>query len=428
MDNIGDIVKYYRVLEGMTQEELAKGIISSSYLSKIENNLDKPSTEVLSLLKERLNIKDEMFISNQTLVGELMDWYKDITTKNFADAEAFYDNNKQRFNVTTDLTTLFYFKIFEAYYFLLNSRTEDGIQYFEELQYDIDSLNDKQSYFYYRISGYYYFFHSYFSFALDSFKKAERVLNETINVEEWDVAELYYMLGMTSSRLRLEQQAIYFTTKALEVYKNIYNLSRLAECHLLLGISYGRTDFFDFAENNYLKAKKIADSLDYKILLSKVHHNMAYLNIKKGESEEAIRGLKSSYYYKLDCNVQEQEFLPTIFSLINEYLRISDIENCRIWINEGMKINENNSVVLSLDYDIHFNTINKYINQSDDFEEYCLTTTIPHFKEKNKDEYTARYSHLLGVFYENINKYKQASMKYKESLFLLNKNLGGFLL
>src|SRR5699024_1449718 len=57
MMEVGSYIKLQRVQQGMTQDELASGIVSMSYLSKIENQRAEASPEVISLLCTRLGIE-----------------------------------------------------------------------------------------------------------------------------------------------------------------------------------------------------------------------------------------------------------------------------------------------------------------------------------------------------------------------------------
>ncbi|MDI3311932.1 MAG: helix-turn-helix transcriptional regulator [Thermoanaerobacterium sp.] len=67
--SIGDKIKKYRLLQKMTQKELAKKAnISRSYLADVENGRYNPSIEVLTAIANALNIPiDELFKnSNET--------------------------------------------------------------------------------------------------------------------------------------------------------------------------------------------------------------------------------------------------------------------------------------------------------------------------------------------------------------------------
>ncbi|UOK59254.1 helix-turn-helix domain-containing protein [Bacillus sp. OVS6] len=74
---IGSRIRFYRIQQNKTQEELSRGIISTSYLSKIENNQTTASIEVLDYLCNRLDINliEEEEIP---LMKSLFDWYHDI--------------------------------------------------------------------------------------------------------------------------------------------------------------------------------------------------------------------------------------------------------------------------------------------------------------------------------------------------------------
>ena len=58
--SIGLIIKYERLKQDIKQTNLAKGICSISYLSKIEHNLVEPNPEIIELLLSRLNIKSKI--------------------------------------------------------------------------------------------------------------------------------------------------------------------------------------------------------------------------------------------------------------------------------------------------------------------------------------------------------------------------------
>ncbi|PET49840.1 transcriptional regulator, partial [Bacillus sp. AFS001701] len=59
----GKIIKYYREKSQMTQEQLGKGICSSTHISKIERSQTEYAHEIIALLSDRLGIKIENEIS-----------------------------------------------------------------------------------------------------------------------------------------------------------------------------------------------------------------------------------------------------------------------------------------------------------------------------------------------------------------------------
>ncbi|WP_176465759.1 helix-turn-helix transcriptional regulator [Virgibacillus sp. 7505] len=94
---IGPLIKLHRIKQNMTQEDLAAGIVSESYLSKIENQKTDASPEVITLLCERLGI--QLNAENEDMIKEKAEeWYGMLYEVHNA------DERRQRFE---ELETLF---------------------------------------------------------------------------------------------------------------------------------------------------------------------------------------------------------------------------------------------------------------------------------------------------------------------------------
>jgi len=61
---IGTIIKQLRTQKAFTQKQLAEGICSTEYISKIENGCKSPSPEMTSKLLHRLGVNPDMFFTN----------------------------------------------------------------------------------------------------------------------------------------------------------------------------------------------------------------------------------------------------------------------------------------------------------------------------------------------------------------------------
>lgn len=64
----GSMVKEYRLKNDLTLEDVAEEVCSVSYISKIENNLIKPSERFMKLLEEKHNIFKEQKTTDETLI------------------------------------------------------------------------------------------------------------------------------------------------------------------------------------------------------------------------------------------------------------------------------------------------------------------------------------------------------------------------
>lgn len=425
----GTTLRYHRVLSGLTQEELGEGVVSTSYLSKIEKGNETPSEEVLSLLMKKLGLSKDDFISDEEIIEELRHWNKMITLNQVNEATDYFNINHDRYNGKEVKETIIY-QAFKLHYNILM----EDFQQAEETYYEINnidsSLLDEELLFYIN------FFKGVYLYKIGSFKNAYKLLlvadefTNKVKVTQYELAHLYYRLGLCCSRIRQVYQGLIYTEKALQIYSDDYNLQRMCDCHLLLGATYSNARIFDKAETHFEKAEKIVHAFENNYTLSMIYHNQAFLEVEKGNSNEAIKKFESSYNYKLQLD-NPSLLLSTINCLAIEYLRIGEFKKSSDWINNGLSLLEDLEVDFSNEnYYYHFETMKKYLNQEDSFENFLVTETFPHFRMKNQHEYIARYNHLLGKYYERLNKHKKASECFQITLNLLKKNeyYGGLIL
>ncbi|MED4403725.1 helix-turn-helix transcriptional regulator [Metabacillus fastidiosus] len=73
--NIGQNIRYYRKLKGLTMDQIAaKMDVDRSYLSKIENNATPCSVEKLFILSEILDVPAYKFLVMDDLIEENNKW------------------------------------------------------------------------------------------------------------------------------------------------------------------------------------------------------------------------------------------------------------------------------------------------------------------------------------------------------------------
>lgn len=158
---IGDRLKLTRLKKEMTQEEVAEGIISVSYLLKIENNQVTPSEEVLHLLYQRLEI-DNLFNERMNeLMKQMMLWYKAITDKNEWKEVEMYENIKKMIEYFNDAEANTYFLLMEMRYYLFMKNISAAEAYRKALAIVEESLQLLRQHSDYTSSEYYFHFTVY---------------------------------------------------------------------------------------------------------------------------------------------------------------------------------------------------------------------------------------------------------------------------
>lgn len=403
---IGSRIRFYRIQQNKTQEELSRGIISTSYLSKIENNQTTASIEVLDYLCNRLDINliEEEEIP---LMKSLFDWYHDIVHRKHDHLKKRYIDLQKEILSSSDTTAMIYFVLFEFRYLLTEREFAEADSKLEKINLYKDIFEEKMTYYYEKFVGLHHYLQSKYSTALLHLKGAERFLTKHLPFEKWEEADLYYSIALTLSQLRKAALVIQYTHFALNIYQSRYDLMRCAECQILLGINYLRCEEHTRSEESYLLARKIAEQLNDKSLLGMIYHNMGYLSSITKKYEQAIDRYNEALQFK-----DKNESLSTIFSILYAYYQLENKEEAGKWIIEGKHILENNP---NQEYHYHFK-IYEYLlqdNLSSEFEYFMMEVVIPYFIEHEKQQYIIEYSELMASYFEDRHKYKSAVQYYQ---------------
>lgn len=399
---IGDRIRFYRIQQNKTQEDLANGLISVSYLSKIENNLSLPSLEVVDMLCEKLGIR---FIDEEepSLLEELKDWYKLIIYGSKEQVNIQYDKFKEEMKESRDSTALVYFMLFELRFFLQQRMLNEANKALQKLREIADIFTEDLNYYFNKFTGLFEYLNENFEDAYDKYKKAESILVRNV-YEKWEEADLYYSLGLASSQLWKVTLSIHYTNQALAIYQVQYDLKRSAECNILLGISYRRTNEYKKAEECYLLADTIANNINNSNIKGFIHHNLGYLYSTNGQHDKAIYHFGKSIEFHEEYN----KTFPTIHSIISENYKKGDYENGLKWVQDGLlKLGDSKEYV---EYFYHFKTYQYLMTeQTVEFEHFLKEEVIPYFQKHNKNKFIADYSEVLAKYFERSHKYKQSS-------------------
>ncbi len=391
---IGDRLRFFRIQQNKTQDELASGVISISYLSKIENNQSLPSLEVVDRLCERLGIR---FLDEEEplLLEELKDWYKLIISGEKEEVENLYPKIKDQMDRSRDSTSLVYFMLFELRYFLQIRRIEEAKKSLEKLHEIADIFTEELNFYLYKFNGLFDYINEKYNDAYICYKKAESILLRSV-FEKWEEADLYYSLGLTTSQLWKVTLCINYTNQALAIYQTHYNYKRSAECQILLGISYRRSDELIKAEESYLLADKIANTLNNSNLKGFIHHNLGYLYSIQGKTELGIKHYEKSIAFHEDVNYKQT--FPTIHAIIKEFYHKKDYKYGMKWVNEGLdKLTGSEDTI---EYFYHFTTYKYLMTESTiEFEGFLKELVIPYFEKQNNYKYVADYSDVLARYF-----------------------------
>ncbi|MFE1246152.1 tetratricopeptide repeat protein [Fictibacillus sp. NPDC058756] len=406
---VGQRIRYYRKTKGLTQEELAQGICSVSYLSKIEKGDAKSSEEVINMLCERLGISPED-VDESKVLEMLNEWNMMMVNRQFEEAQSFSKQLEERMQGVSEPNLLLRYQLFKArHYIVCNSPdTLAAKAQLKEVKELFQQLPNDLKFYYFTFQGMYYNYNKMYQEALDYFYKADKQFTQTSNIADVEAAIVYYFLGLTHNHLLRISSVANYAYKAIAIFDREYCYSRSADCQILLGLSYRRARNYEKAEYHLNLALKYSTLFKDDMTSGIIYHNLGYVASCQKNHNKAIHYLEKSMVYKESQSVQHTA--NTIFVLATEYYELGNHEKSQLLVTKGLKHVNNQDEVY-----YHLKILEFKLNKSDDSELTIFLSkfAIPFFEEKGILEYEALYSELLADIYFEQGLYKKASLYYR---------------
>ncbi|MFD1929250.1 helix-turn-helix domain-containing protein [Sporosarcina siberiensis] len=414
--NVGHLIRAERIRQEMKQVVIAKGICTPSYLSKIERNLISPSEEVIRLLFNKLDIAFDSLQKNDhqsdaEFAKLLKENYKAvITTRN----DEF---TKKKLDYLEEQSALFendslyytYLLIVLRFRLILGGSLDECSREIGALEKISKSFNSFQIYLFKINKAIYYYATKN---RIKSIEYLEGVLSivDTIALEDWEKAELNYMLGLIYTADNRIFISIEYIRRALDYFRENFLMSRVLDCYVLIGVTRKKSEQFEESLESYLKAKQLCDEFNLYSQKGVIHHNLGSLYGMMGNNKKAIDYFKMSIKYKSDKNSR----LISIFSLVMEYSKMRNKDLVNEWCDKGISLlDQLDSENLSSYY--HHFIFYKSVNSQQGLSEEVAIQAINHFKTLQDYQYIYKYSIALAEWYYSNKKYKLSSITFNEA-------------
>lgn len=422
----GKVLRFHRVKQGLTQNQLADGIISPAYLSKIENDQTVPAFEVLELLYERLGLDFHDSSNSHPSKEKLKEWYEAIVFKDKEKARTLKDELLEQKETHENHHLYIFFELFRIRYLLIENEVEKAYKVWKDIKQHRDTFDEEMEFYYHVHSGLLNYYRNNFGQSYQSLMEAKNHSSSiTVHLENWEMSDLFYLLALSTSQANHTSASVFYVDQALEIYQARYDLEKSADCHILQGINYSKLKNYAKSLENYYTARKIALQTYNRNQLNLIYINIGNLESLLGNHQSAIKNYENSLKFNdLDSIYKQHYLLTTIHSLIVEHYRIDDFEGCLEWVKKGEKELEETSFE---SYKLHFNFYKLSISKDDKLIDYLENELIPYFLERKDHVYIIRYSMVLADLLERKRLYKKSSEYLRLAMNLLNKHshLGG---
>lgn len=378
---LGDKIRRRRIELNMTQETLAKGICSNTYISKLENNKVALNREHLCLIMERMGLSSEHIGFPEMMVESLENavkffFYKDIQ----AYKDLFLSIQKY------DHGILFY--VIRLGYYVLVEDMASATIIFDEMYRYLNSLEEFGFAVFLIFSSFYHFYmHNYQSARMQLEKMEGNLLNDDMLYGLYGYARFlayghldrmsYAFAGYTLASSVFQSKSNIRRLSELQVYHNMYRLIDRAKPETM----------FDKIQLDYLSENEKNRYLFYLALQSDTPD--VYTNLMKQKDHYY---LASRFFQAIKASSKEDK---------NEY--------------EDLK-KELNQLHYETKTTIDYYKLIRLIETKDDIalKEYLINFVLPFVKQRQN-------ICLMRQVVKEIARILQEKKRYKDALTYLQK-------
>jgi len=285
--SLGQRIRMARKEQGLTQHDLAQGIVTSSMICQIENGKAFPSYHVLSSLAERLGKPIEFFVSDTDATKRLRSSY--TLAKALMEAGSY----EKAYSLLKSIEDAHVTDPDEFHLTLSECCRKLGK--YEEATLPLDTmLTEAQHHGQHKraftllvrlgdiaeTSGQH-------QLALYRWHKAYDLL-EKIEVDPMEKNRLLTSMGVTYYKLEAVEEALTYLQIAYNQRETFVSLEELGQMYLMLSLSY--RDKNDYAQASYFsdQAYTIFKSMTNRRMSTDVKRSLAVLLSKQGQFDEAM--------------------------------------------------------------------------------------------------------------------------------------------
>jgi len=285
----GKIIKYYREKKQLTQEQLGKGICSTTHISKIERLQTEYAPEIITLLSDKLEINIQEEIQKLfNIKKRLSDWHDAIIMQLFDEMDRI-NNELENEDLIQISDYMYLYKLLRARYLLMHCKTQEALIIIEELQKIEHKLTPYENNLLKHVLGMY-------NLEQKDFLKAIQILKE-IQIEIYNNPEYYYHLSMAYTTIESPALAYFYAEKSHQFFKEINSYLRVIDAEMVMIIQVK-----DVYDNEIIKRfESLIHSCDLcnaPERKAKVIHNLAYELFRRGNYEQASQFYKESMSLK----------------------------------------------------------------------------------------------------------------------------------
>jgi len=400
---LGHNIRRRRKKLGLTQAELAEGIISVPYLSLIENEKAHPKPDILNPLAKRLRTsqKELLGVTDRHVLRKaenLIDKVRNaLVYEDDQEAQSNLEELKQLADLIADPKVLIKTDLLEINCLIHFSEAtyEEKLKAFETKWEQLEDDANLMVW-YLRIKGNILFMKDQLDQALFYYKEAEKVIPQV--TDELEKAYIYGNLGKTYLLSSNPSLGILYTEKAIAIMMRKDRWMEMCSMLNILGACHTHKGDYKDAIACFERVLRIADQFNFsKMLLSRTFHELGVCYLKLKDYNQAIASLHRSLEVVQPEKLPDWEVGSVHRVLCQTYLATGKLNQAEEHITQAISLLKGRER-MKTECLIFLGQIHYLRENYAEFSQ-CYQEAIDTFLQLGTPEKVAHAAHTLGTYY-----------------------------
>lgn len=416
---VGDKLRQLRIYKGLSQAELAEGICSTAYLSKVENCKTSPSSKFIEKITKKLEVEPSVFSTDKSI------YY----TKLIRQLE---EKVKQKGEVTEKEVSTLYLALYETLsmdmqvkvfnflmmYYIQNGQQSDALRLYElcekliPMETKLALENTHDIFIFYNLLGNYFYMQQQFHSADYYYTKAKDYGCKS----KLELAKTFYNLSLTKQRIFDDMHiSLIYAKQAYDLFEQEEDYGEMIDVLISMIVQYIYNENFEAARRTLQAAYDLLEQHPQERKTSTLFMLEYYngrLDEVMGNEEEAL--IK---YTTLSDTEEEHSSLVYVYkSMVDLYFKQKQWVQVEKYSERAMVLAEKfqiNYIYIQL-IEVRANLLRIRHDEIGYEKEMKRALTLARSTEMGK--LIKEIAQALGDYYMEQRFYKKASDYYKEAL------------
>ncbi|MFF5994387.1 helix-turn-helix transcriptional regulator [Lysinibacillus sp. KU-BSD001] len=416
---IGDKLRQLRIYKGLSQVELAAGICSTAYLSKVENGKTSPSASFLEKVTKKLEVESSAFGTEKTAyyVALIQQLEKKVRQEEGLTEKEISTLHLALYEILSMDLQVKVFNLLMKYY-ISNTQIADAQRLYELCEKIIPMetnviLEDMHDVFvFYNLLGNYFYSQQQFHSADYYYTKAKDYGSKS----RLELAKIFYNLSLTKQRIFDDMHiSLIYAKQAYELFEQEEQYAEVIDVLISMAIQYTYNENFEEAKSSLQLAFDHLNEypgVRQNTTLFMLEYHWGRLDEAMGNEEAALQ----RYVALADTLEEHAPLVYVLKSLVDLYFTQKQWVQVQAYSERAMALAERfqmNYIYIQL-MTVRANMLK--MRQDEIGYEKEMKKALLLAKEHVLGKLVKEIAQTLGDYYMELRFYKKSSEYYREAL------------